>query len=278
MALVYCFLSIIFMSTSLYRYLYLVHAVRMPPGNELASPTEFLATEQRLLRLSPYLGSSREFEPHILLPTSLADGITACLWSTDDGDTSFQALVSWASKWTGPISLVMVTATRPHSIPHQQLLRRLQTLRDHPSLSGLSLHLFHAVNNQHSPSAYLNLARLFANSRTVMLFPANLSNVLPENLYNALSRVPHPARKPLLITSTATSAFSIPDLTPVILPRNYPLWCTERAFLASRTSDWDDCVWQLWLEEYGLGQVNITLAIQPEKFAGGGVEPANLVR
>lgn len=122
MALVYCFLSIIFMSTSLYRYLYLVHAVRMPPGNELggpistfaaprpvflfdpapvASPTEFLATEQRLLRLSPYLGSSREFEPHILLPTSLADGITACLWSTDDGDTSFQALVSWASKWTG---------------------------------------------------------------------------------------------------------------------------------------------------------------------------------
>jgi hypothetical protein len=111
-----------------------------------------------------------------------------------------------------------------------------------------------------------------------MLFPANLSNVLPANLYNDLSRVPHPARKPLLITSTATSAFSIPDLTPVILPRNYPLWCTERAFLASRTSDWDDCVWQLWLEEYGLGQVNITLAIQPEKFAGGGVEPANLVR
>jgi hypothetical protein len=112
-----------------------------------------------------------------------------------------------------------------------------------------------------------------------MLFPANLSNVLPPDFHNALtSRIPHPTRKPLLITSTVTSAFSIPDLTPVILPQNYPLWCSEKAFLASRTSDWDDCVWQLWLEEYGLEQANVTIPMKAEELAttDGGV--AGLVR
>lgn len=173
----------------------------------------------------------------------------------------------------------MATATHPHSVLHQQLLQRLKTLRAHPSLSSVTLHLVHDQKSQYSPSTYLNLARLFANSRTVMLFPANLSNVLPPDFHNALtSRIPHPIRKPLLITSTGTSAFSIPDLTPVILPQNYPLWCTEKAFLASRTSDWDDCLWQLWLEEYGLEQANVTISMKAEELAttDGGV--ASLVR
>ncbi|KAJ7251530.1 hypothetical protein B0H12DRAFT_642280 [Mycena haematopus] len=170
----------------------------------------------------------------------------------------------------------MVTSTHPHSVSHQQLLQRLQTLRNHPSLSGLSLHLFHRHSPSDSPSVYLNLARLFSNSRIVMVLTANLSNVLPSNFYNALSS--RPTRKPLLITSAAPSVSSIPDLTPVILPRNYPVWCSERAFLASRTSDWNECIWQLWLEEYGLGHANITIAIDSEEFASGGVEPASLVR
>ncbi|KAF7361807.1 hypothetical protein MVEN_00524900 [Mycena venus] len=283
MALVYCFLSLIFTSTSLYKYLYLDDAVRVSAGKEIvASATAFLSAEQRLSRLSPYLphlGGSREFEPYVLLPPSPSDGITACLWSTDDGDASLHSLVSWASQWTGPISLVMVTATRPHSVSHQQLLQRLKSFRDHPSLSRLSLHLVHAMGDQHSPSAYLNLARLFATSRTVMLFPANLLNALPSDFYSTLSsRIAHPPRKPALVTTTVTSAFSIPDLTPVILPQNYPLWCTERAFLASRALDWDDCIWQLWLEEYGLGQVNITFAVNTENLASGAVEPASLTR
>ncbi|KAJ6594002.1 hypothetical protein B0H19DRAFT_918079, partial [Mycena capillaripes] len=219
------------------------------------------------------------FEPYILLSPSPTNGITACLWTSDDGNTDFRSLVSWASQWTGPISLVMATATHPRSILHQQLLQRLETLRGHPSLSGLSLHLIHDRNGQYSPSAYLNLARLFANSRTVMLFPANLSNSLPMNFYNTLiSRIPDPARKPLLITSTITSAFSVPDLTPVILPQNYPLWCTERAFLGSRTLEWDDCLWQLWLEEYGLGHANITTAMNPEEFTSVDADLVSMVR
>ncbi|KAJ7096220.1 hypothetical protein C8R44DRAFT_644179 [Mycena epipterygia] len=225
----------------------------------------FLSPEQRLSRISLYPGGSPVFDPYLLLAAPTNDNaITACLWTTDDED-SFRALVFWVSQWTGPTSLVMTTTTPPRSAMHQQLIQRLKTLQSLPSLSGLSLHLVHVTNNQYYPSLYLNLARFFANSPIVMLFPANPSNVLPSSFYKALT--PHirvAARKPLLIASTVTSAFSIPGLTPVILPRNYGLWCTDRAFLASRTSDWDDCLWQLWLEEYGLGHANISIPLDTE--------------
>lgn len=175
---------------------------------------------------------------------------------------------------------MVTTATHPGSASHTELLRRLKTLKIHPSLSGLSLHLLHVSNHQYSPSAYLNLARLFASSPTVMLFPANLSNTLPSNLYNILTshHSHHAARKPLLITDTATSPFSIPALTPILLPRNYQLWCTERPFLSSRTADWDDCLWQLWLEESGIGHANLTLSIGLENpmFSADGPFAPNL--
>ncbi|KAJ7188131.1 hypothetical protein C8R46DRAFT_1341006 [Mycena filopes] len=266
MALVYLFISVTFTSTSMwYKYLHFRNAVRL--RNEIGpSPFEFLSAEQRFSRIASYLGDgSQMFEPYFLIPSTPPAGITACLWMADDGDASLRLLVSWASRWPGPISLLMTTEAQPHSIPHQQLIQRIKPLRDNPALSGLSLHLIHTTNTGHSPSAYLNLARLYANSRTVMLFPANISNVLPSNFYSALaSRLHLPAKKPLLVTSLATSAFSIPDLTPVILARDHPVWCSERSFLASRTSDWEDCVWQLWLEEYGLGNTNVTLAINTE--------------
>ncbi|KAJ7178429.1 hypothetical protein C8R43DRAFT_871736, partial [Mycena crocata] len=215
-------------------------------------------------------------DPYLLFAVPRA-GITACLWTTDE---EVDHLVSWVSQWSGPISLVVTTATHPGSASHTELLRRLKTLKIHPSLSGLSLHLLHVSNHQYSPSAYLNLARLFASSPTVMLFPANLSNTLPSNLYNILTshHSHHAARKPLLITDTATSPFSIPALTPILLPRNYQLWCTERPFLSSRTADWDDCLWQLWLEESGIGHANLTLSIGLENpmFSADGPFAPNL--
>ncbi|KAJ7446160.1 hypothetical protein B0H11DRAFT_1746230 [Mycena galericulata] len=218
------------------------------------------------------------FDPYLILgapPTNV--GITACVWTTDS-EESIRSLVSWASGWSvGPISLAMITTQEPRSVSHQQLIERLKTLQGHPSLSGLSLHLLHVKNNAHSPSAYLNLARLFANSPTVLLFPAHLSNV-PSNFYEALnSHIHHPVRKPVLITSTTASAFSIPRLTPVVLPRNYRLWCTERAFLASRATEWDDCLWQLWFEEYGLGQANITITFNTEDPVGLDADASGLV-
>ncbi len=45
-------------------------------------------------------------------------------------------------------------------------------------------------------------------------------------------------------------------LSPMLILRDHPLWCTERfAFVpapsASRTVDWDACLWQVQLETFG---------------------------
>jgi hypothetical protein len=241
-----------------------------------------MSTEHRISRVSSY-SSLGAFDPYVLVAAPRTDdlGITACLWTTDT-EASLHSLVSWASRWNGLTSLVMTTTAPPRSSTHQQLLRRLKSVQGHPTLSGLSLHLAHVLDDQYYPSAYLNLARLFANSPTVVLFPANLSlsNLLPSNLYNVLASQVHlhPTRKPLLVTGAITSAFSIPDLTPVVLPQNYQRWCTERAFVASRTSDWDDCLWQLWLEEYGgLAHMNITIKLDTEDYVRSGADATGLV-
>ncbi|KAJ7647232.1 hypothetical protein FB45DRAFT_821925 [Roridomyces roridus] len=261
LALVYCFLSLIFLSTALYKHICLpVHDVPASP------PLQFLSAEQRLSRI-PGL---RMLDPYLLPGSRPKDNtaITACLWTTDSED-SLLSLAPWASNWQGPISLVVVTMQTPRSTSHHQLIEQLRNLQRYPSLSSLSLHLVHTAENHHPPStAYLNIARLFAVSPTVMLFPANLSNIPPPSFYATLvSRRPN--RKPVLVTgATSPSAFSIPPLTPVVLPRNYPAWCTERAFLPSRVAEYDDCLWQLWLEEYGLGQVNITVKLDAEEGAG----------
>ncbi|KAJ7703095.1 hypothetical protein B0H17DRAFT_86770 [Mycena rosella] len=280
MVLVYCILSFTFTSTVLGRYLYRNDTFHIPAGGGLVPSTwEYTSSEQRFSRLSPRLGGSRAFDPYLLLAAPRTDvGITACVWTTDDED-SLPSLVSWVAQWAGPTSLVMATKTLPRSAAHQQLLQRLKTLQGRPSLTGLSLHLVHVMNDQYYPSAYLNLARLFAISPTVMLFPANISNLLPAQLYSVLtSQIHHPIRKPVLVTNTVTSAFSIPGLTPVILPRNYQLWCPERAFLGSRSSDWDDCLWQLWLEEYGLEHANATVPLDTEDSVGIGADAIGLTR
>ncbi|KAJ7076396.1 hypothetical protein B0H15DRAFT_790624, partial [Mycena belliarum] len=200
-------------------------------------------------------------EPYLLAaPVDLLD-ITACLWTTDDLN-NLHLLHSWVTQWSGPVSLAMITQTRPRSTMHHALLQRLGALH---GLPGFSLHLVHVMNDQHHPSTYLNLARLFATTSTVMLFPADISNVLPARFHNTLiAQISLPVRKPLLISETATSAFTIPGLTPVILPRHYQLWCNEKAFLASRTSEWDDCLWHLWLEEFGLEHANLTVTFATE--------------
>ncbi|KAJ7287428.1 hypothetical protein C8J57DRAFT_1495873 [Mycena rebaudengoi] len=236
-ALVYCCLSFVFMSAALYNFARLGDTFQIHALPEFAmSALDFLSSDQHAL------------EPYILSPASPAahGAITACIWSTDS-DENLDSLLPWAAHWPGPISILVTTTTRPMSTSHQRLMQRLKTLKNLPDLS---LHLLHTANTQHSPAAYLNMARLFAPSPTVMLFPASLVNILPADLYGSLtSRIPGPLHQPLLVTSKPTSAFTIPALTPLVLPRNYRVWCTERSsFLASRTSDWDDCLWQLWLE------------------------------
>ncbi|CAK5281748.1 unnamed protein product [Mycena citricolor] len=170
-----------------------------------------------------------------------------------DSDDVLSILVSWSSRWRGPISLVLITAE--HQSP--SLIARLQSLKSHPSLSKLWLHLVPS-SKQYNSAQLLNLARFFAPTRSIMLWPASPAAVILQ-VYDALiSQIGQPIQKPLLLSPFPASVFSIPSLTPVVLSRDYRLWCSERAFLGSRSSDWDECVWFLWLEEYGLESLNVT--------------------
>ncbi|KAG5731967.1 hypothetical protein E4T56_gene18245 [Termitomyces sp. T112] len=70
------------------------------------------------------------------------------------------------------------------------------------------------------------------------------------------SQVLHSAAPFLTIitrNSSNRSDFStIPQLSPAILPRNYPIWCTERPLLRqTRALEWKACIWQLWLDSFG---------------------------
>ena len=124
------------------------------------------------------------------------------------------------------------------------------------SIPGLSVHLLRVrVQGQTSYNTYLNIARLFAQTSTVMLLPGNITD-MPLISHEALvsqrlsSRyLPSiPARK-----TQSWSNFSTLPLTPfAIVPKHLSVWCTER-FTSNHTpmTDWKLCLWQLWLLSFG---------------------------
>ena len=165
----------------------------------------------------------------------------------------------------GPISLLVVTQNSPSA-----LRRRVATLLDGNKLLNdtLTLHVLHVDRAaEDTPNAFLNIARLFSPTATVLLFPASLSVAPPSSASALLAGsglafrpAPHApfSDKPALLGSAAPGspapapAYPFAALTPVLVARAHAFWCTERLFLGpSRVSDWDECLWQLWLDALG---------------------------
>lgn len=139
---------------------------------------------------------------------------------------------------------------KPLSVPHQGLLNRVRNL-GLVFPSSLSLHVLHTTpGSKDQPNAFLNLARLFALTDRVTLFPGNLSALPPPpTLLGALSTQSYALS---IISTNNDTDFPFPALAPAIMPQNHSVWCTERLFLAnSRDYDWDACLWQLWLDSFG---------------------------
>ena len=145
----------------------------------------------------------------------------------------------------------------PSSIPHQLLLKKVSNLKSHLPLEifqALSLHVLHITpNSRESPNAYLNLARLFARTDLVMLFPGNLSMVPPPTTLKTYSSQPQYGSTHLSVMSNQNGTkFPFPTLAPAFMPKDHPVWCTERFFFSSsRDFGWDACLWQLWLDSFG---------------------------
>ena len=159
----------------------------------------------------------------------------------------------------------MVTHLPPATTraPHPALTHLLR----HPKLnaSRLALHLLHLdPTTPEAPNVFLNLARLFAPTRTLLLVPGTPKPPPPSSI-RSLS-IAH-VRDPVIVrvaaaghgTGVAASKgrpATPAVLSPMLILRDHPLWCTERfAFApapsAPRTVDWDACLWQAQLDTFG---------------------------
>lgn len=155
----------------------------------------------------------------------------------------------------------MTTTIKRTSPAHEELLERLRSLVTRPALASVSLHLLHVdATTKNSANMYLNLARLFAPSSLSVIFPGNISATPPAKFYESLITRARTIHRPSVLTEGSIATFPFPPLSPVFIPRDHPLWCNERSFLSSsRTSDWDECLWQIWVDGFGkVDQVNVT--------------------
>ncbi|KAI0700877.1 hypothetical protein BC835DRAFT_1265691 [Cytidiella melzeri] len=176
--------------------------------------------------------------------------VTACIWTWDDG---IDSLSSWASRWKGAISLLVATYHPPSSVESKLLVKKLRDMRSQTSVKHkVSIHVLHlAANSSENPNAFLNLARLFAQTDALVLFPGNLSVVPPKVFYRSVASSINSSR-PVVFTMRQRTTYPFTPLSPVLLAQENPLWCTERFFPpTSRSMDWSECLWQIWLESFG---------------------------
>ncbi|EKM54101.1 uncharacterized protein PHACADRAFT_257714 [Phanerochaete carnosa HHB-10118-sp] len=153
------------------------------------------------------------------------------------------------------MSVLVTIATVPGSLESQELVKKLAGFRRISSTKHkLSAHvLYLAPGTTGNPNAYLNLARVFAQTSTVALFPGNLSVVPPKSFQRPVSSSSSLSiDKPVVFSLRGRTTFPFSPLSPVLMGRDNPVWCTERFFLGlSRPANWAECLWQIWLENFG---------------------------
>ena len=276
---VYVAVSLIFFSTSLYRSF---HSAQLDERPSLApsqdwplalSGLDALSPAARLAKLFALYPPPTHFGPFTHRPAVDAHSqeITVCLWAHEN---NLDWVSAWTTDWsgndlaivlipvpltlTGPISLVVVTRKPPTS-NRAPLRPALAHLLHNPMLnaSRLALHTLHlGPTTPDAPSVFLNLARLFAPTRTVLLVPGNLAppQTLPTTIW------PSAIQAPVIMQASPPKGWPEMPLAPVLIPRDHPLWCTERfAFVPAsthtspRAADWEACLWQVRLETYGSG-------------------------
>lgn len=240
------------------------------------SPLQSLPKTHLLTKLTSISPRPVALEPFVLRADVDLDGPSACLWTHD---TDVQQLSIWASRWkglfllsfssslascvyTGPISILVTTAHPPGSTLAIELAKKIVAFRKTTSTKHkVSAHVLHlAPDTPDNPNAFLNLARVFSRTPTVVLFPGNLSVVPPKTFQRSIgSSAPTVDIKPVVFASRGKTTFPFSDLSPVILKRDDHPWCSERFFPAlSRATDWTECLWQLWLDGFGDFETRLT--------------------
>ena len=155
--------------------------------------------------------------------------------------------------------MVVVSSDSPSPSFYQHVVDILKDLK-HESLGGQILHahvLLKVPKANYSPNSYLNVARLFAPTPNIVMVPGEPTMLInPRHFKAGLERAgKRGSLEPLLLSDSniiSNSTVPFDDLSPILLPRDYPLWCTERFFtVPTRALDWRECMWQFWLSSYG---------------------------
>lgn len=261
----YCCLSVLFLTIKIHTFFREVLKVARP-HHQSWRPVPNLVHEVDIhgISLPPLMNVSlsqrlsvtfRELSPQAHLDTFVVQAhpdyksdLTACLWIEDARIA--EALVS-ATAWPGPVSLVVVTTNAPNSTGYKSLLGYLTTKLVSTNTSVHVLHVSSVAGG--SSNAYLNMARFLARTSQVILFPDGIpKSVISTSHARWLDKLPIDTPHPVLLSNTSHKVFSPRPLAPVVLPRDHPVWCTERLYMfGSRILDWEDCLWKLWLENAG---------------------------
>ena len=87
---------------------------------------------------------------------------------------------------------------------------------------------------------------------SIVLFPGSLAAVPPKTFSRTLLSKEPSRTKPAVYSMRGRNVYPYSPLSPLVLSRENPLWCTERFFPdVSRSADWQECLWQMWLETFG---------------------------
>jgi hypothetical protein len=137
--------------------------------------------------------------------------------------------------------------------------------------SRIAIHMLYLdLATPEAPNVFINLARLFAPTSVVLLVPGTPPKPPPStaisSFFKAQMRDPvivraREARPRTRVVADKRRHPVSPALAPVLIPRNHPLWCTERfalvpAHVAVRAADWDVCLWQVQLETFGSANIS----------------------
>ncbi|KAK1225713.1 hypothetical protein PQX77_011333 [Marasmius sp. AFHP31] len=232
---------------------YSVEALMGLPDTFQISPVSMLSDALKLSRILSSQPEPKNLEVGAIRSQIHSnDTISLCMWA-DEAEllSNVSNIMQWGTLWNGPISLVVTTRSEVTSSELERMLATVE--RKSP---GLSLHLLRVKSplKSHSPNALLNLARLLTSTPYVLLVPDGLSAYFSQDLRDALStRHDGASLSPFVIIQPKTKlSFPLPRYAPLLVPRDFPSWCTERFFyLTDRAKSWNECLWQLWLESDG---------------------------
>ncbi|KAH9962081.1 hypothetical protein BGW80DRAFT_869492 [Lactifluus volemus] len=268
---VYIILSLVFFSASLSRGYYPsrleIRSFTTPSQIRSPSSLNALPSDARLAKLVALQPPPIRFDPLTFLPVinPHSHEITACLWAPE---SRLDWVSAWTTEWPGPISLLVVTRKPPTST-HSPLYPELVHFLRHPMVntSRIAIHMLYLdLATPEAPNVFINLARLFAPTSVVLLVPGTPPKPPPStaisSFFKAQMRDPvivraREARPRTRVVADKRRHPVSPALAPVLIPRNHPLWCTERfalvpAHVAVRAADWDVCLWQVQLETFGV--------------------------